>query len=169
MKRAFIAAVPALVSILPLLLSCSDKRADAGLTGPDRVTTITKSGPASLEPLFFSEVTIDQSDRAVVSMQTAKGHLPNRSVLAPRGSFESIAEDLADFRRVKDGARSDCRGITDAGQVTVSWHYASGSVGSYSVQPGCARRDEQRFLETARSIARRVGLQSWIDRAPNPQ
>lgn len=157
-----------MVSSLPLLAACSDKRADAGLVGSDRVIAITRSGPGSLEPVFLSEVTIDPSGRAMLSMENAEGRLPITIVRSPRGSFESIANDLADFRRDAGHARSDCKGGSDSGTMTVSWRYASGRVGSYSVMPGCSRRHERRFLNTAASIARRVGLQHLIDRAPKP-
>ena len=156
------------VSILFLVTSCSDERADAGLIGSDRVSAIVASGPASVEPFFFSEIRIDQSDQASLSMKNSNGDLATRTVNSPRGSFAKIARELADFRLVTGHARSMCAGISDAGSVTVHWHYASGKVSSYSVQPGCQQHDEKRFLEAAASIGRRVGLQSWIDRAPKP-
>jgi hypothetical protein len=157
-----------MLAALPPLVACTDKRSDAGLKGPDKIIAITKYGPGSLEPIFVSEITIDQLDRAVLRMQNVNGNLPVKIVSAPSGTFERIALDLADFRRSDDRARSDCGGVTDNGPVTVSWHYASGKVGSYSVQTGCPRRHERRFLEAAASIARRVGLQSAISKAPKP-
>lgn len=169
MNRAFTSATAVAVSSLSLLAACSDKRADAGLIGSDQVIAITRSGPASLEPFFFSEITIEQSGRATLSMQNAAGMLPTKIVEAPGGSFERIAMDLADFRRGEGSARSECGGISGAGPMTVSWRYASGRVGSYSVQPGCSQRHERRFLETAASIARSLGLQSSIDRATTPK
>lgn len=169
MNRYFLRAAAAVVCTLPLLAACSDKRADAGLIGSDKVTTITQSGPASLEPVFFSQITIDQSGRAALSMQNTQGPLSTKKVELPSGSFESIALDLADFRRATGHARSECRGHSDAGPVTVSWRYTSGRVGSYSVQPGCQQPYEQRFLQVATSLGSRVGLQSSMDRAPKPQ
>lgn len=162
-------AAAAMVSTLPLLAACSDKRVDAGLTGPDKVTAIIRSGPASQEPFFFSEITINQSGRAALSMQNTKGLLPTKIAELPSGSFESIAMDLAEFRRATGHARSECRGISDAGPVTVSWRYTNGRVGSYSVQLGCPQPYERRFLKVATSLGSRVGLQSSIDRAPKPQ
>ena len=154
---------------LLLLAACSDKRADAGLTGTDQITSISKSGPGSLEPVFFYKITVDRSGRTTLSMENAKGRLPTRVVEVPSGTFESIAVDLAELRRFAGRARSECGGISDAGPVTVRWRYASGRVGSYSVMPGCSQRGDRRFLEAAASIARRVGLEPLIDRAPTPQ
>lgn len=169
MRWPFLKTAAAILTNLMLATACSDKRAEAGLTGSDRVTAITWTGPVSLEPLFSSEVTIEPSGRAILSMQNSNGRLPTKVVQSPGGSFKSIAMDLADFRSVAGIIKiSKCEGFTDSGPTTVSWHYASGRLGSYSVMPGCQQRHERSFLKTAASITRRVGLQSFVDRAPYP-
>jgi hypothetical protein len=165
MSWGFTRTATAALGGLSLLAACSDKRADAGLVGSDRVIAITRSGPASMEPFFFSEVTINWSGKALLSMRNSEGRLPTTVVQSSVSSFESIAMNLADFRRVAGSERSWCGGMSDVGTMTVSWHYASGREGSYSVQPGCSQRHEKRFLKTAASISRRVCLQSLIDRA----
>lgn len=161
-------AAVAMASILLMLASCNDKSAEAGLTGPNRITGIPWS-VASGEPFFSAEITIDRLDRAKLSMENANGRLPDRVVQSPSGSFESIAKDLADFRPLHGNKRSDCRGYSDAFPVTINWRYERGNVTSYSARPGCPRPDEQRFLEAAASIASRVHLQSWINQASIPR
>jgi hypothetical protein len=135
-------AVVVMVGSLSLLAACSDKRADAGLVGADQLISITRSGPASLEPFFSSKVTIDGSGHATLSVENAKGHLPIKMVKASRSSFENVAFELADFRPAQGNVQSECRGYSDAGPVTISWHYASGREDSYSAQPGCRLRHE---------------------------
>jgi hypothetical protein len=159
MDRLLLRTAAAVACGLSLLVASSGKPADPGLTGHDRLASIT------IDNIEY-DLTITHFDRAEISMHYPTDKNLRKAVDAPKGSFKKTAIALADFRQKNHRIQSYCSGGSHDEPMRVEWRYMSGATGSYSAMRRCKLPFEKHFLAEASKIPERVGLQYFIDQNP---
>jgi len=159
MDRLLLKSAAAVACGLSLLVASSAKPADPGLTGHDRLVSIT------INTIEY-DLTITHFDRAEILVGYPTNKILRKVINAPKGIFKKTAIGLADFRQKTHRVQSYCSGGSHDDTMRVEWRYMSGATGSYSAMRRCKLPFEKHFLAEASKIPERVGLQSFIDQNP---